>query len=92
MKTVLNVKTDREVKEDAQRIAGEMGIPLSIVVNAYLKDFIRTRTFSTTLEPQQRLKKEVGDAMVRAVKDYKKGANVSPAFSTAKDAMAWLTS
>lgn len=88
MKTVLNVKTDREVKEAAQQIAKEMGIPLSIVVNAYLKDFIRTRTFSTTLEP--RLKKEVGEAMEQAVHDYHKGKNVSPAFDTAKEAIAWL--
>ena len=43
MKTLINVKTDKEVKEQAQRIAEELGVPLSTVVNAYLKEFIRNK-------------------------------------------------
>ena len=43
MKTLINIKTDKEVKEGAQALAQELGLPLSVVVNAYLKDFIRNR-------------------------------------------------
>jgi len=42
-KTMLNIKTDSETKRDAQRVALEIGVPLSIVVNAQLKKFIRER-------------------------------------------------
>ncbi|MEX2054345.1 MAG: type II toxin-antitoxin system RelB/DinJ family antitoxin [Candidatus Colwellbacteria bacterium] len=87
-KTVINIKTDREVKEEAQRIAKELGIPLSTVVNSYLKDFIRDREFTVSLEPQ--LKPRVWDEMKRAVDDAKKGKSVSPAFSEVDDAIAWL--
>ena len=90
MKTVLNVKTDKEVKEKAQKIAKEMGIPLSVVVNSYLKSFIKERSFTASLEPQ--LKDEVWEEMKRAVLDAKKGKNVSPVFDNAEDAIRWLNS
>lgn len=90
MKTVLNVKTDPEIKEGAQRIAKEMGIPLSIVVNAYLKEFIRERKFTASLEPQ--LKKEVWDEMEQAMADYKQKKNFSPVFSDVSGLMKWLKS
>lgn len=43
MKTVINVKTDKEVKKDAQKIAGDLGLSLSAIVNAYLKQFVRNK-------------------------------------------------
>ncbi|MDP3953496.1 MAG: hypothetical protein Q8P99_01590 [bacterium] len=87
-KTVINVKTDKEVKEEAQRIAKELGIPLSTVVNSYLKDFIRDREFTISLEPQ--LRPEVWGEMQKAVADAKKGKNVSPVFSDVGRAITWL--
>ena len=42
-KTVLNVKTDVEVKRAAQALAKKIGVPLSMVVNAQLKQFIANR-------------------------------------------------
>jgi len=37
MKTLINIKTDRDVKISAQKLAKELGLSLSAVVNAYLK-------------------------------------------------------
>ena len=54
MKTVLNVKTDKDVKEKAQALAKHMGIPLSTIVNAHLKAFIASGEFTVTREPQLR--------------------------------------
>lgn len=45
-KTILNVKTDKDVKERAQLLAKELGLPLSTVVNAFLKQFIREKEVS----------------------------------------------
>ena len=90
MKTVLNVKTDCEVKDQAQSIAREMGIPLSVIVNAYLKDFIREKKFTASLEP--RLKKEVWDEMEKAINDYKQNKNISPVFSDVRESLKWLNS
>ena len=46
--TILNIKTDKKLKADAQKVAGELGVPLSTVMNAFLKQFVRDKeiTFS----------------------------------------------
>ena len=43
MKVIINIKTEKEVKENAQRLAKELGLSLSDVLNASLRNFIRTR-------------------------------------------------
>ena len=40
MKTVLNVKIDRDIKIKAQKTAAKLGIPLSFVVTQILRNFI----------------------------------------------------
>ena len=42
--TMINIKTDKKVKEDAQKLAHELGFTLSAFVTASLKQFIRTRS------------------------------------------------
>jgi len=41
--TILNIKTDKKLKADAQKVAGELGVPLSTVLNAFLKQFVRDK-------------------------------------------------
>ena len=43
MKTILNIKTEKDLKESAQKIAKELGIPLGTAINAFLKQFVRDR-------------------------------------------------
>lgn len=44
MTTIVNVKVDQEVKLQAQRVAEDLGFTLSGVINAYLRQLIRTKT------------------------------------------------
>ncbi|MFT7644507.1 MAG: antitoxin component of RelBE/YafQ-DinJ toxin-antitoxin module [Candidatus Paceibacteria bacterium] len=88
MKTVLNVKTDVEVKEQAQALAKYLGVPLSVVVNSYLKEFVRSGEF--TLRGEPRLRPEVAKRLEKAVVEAEARKNVSPTFNSAKDAMSWL--
>ena len=90
MKTVLNVKTDADVKKDAQALAKHLGVPLSVVVNSYLKEFVRSGEFTLSREPK--LKPAVAKRLEKAVAETRKGVNVSPAFDNAQDAVAWLRS
>jgi addiction module RelB/DinJ family antitoxin len=87
-KTVLNVKVDTEVRDDARTVANAIGIPLSTVVNAYLKDFIRNRHITLSADPQYnpRIVKELHQLSA----EMKKGKNVSPKFSSIDDAAKWL--
>jgi len=46
--TAINIKTDPKVKRNAQKLAEELGLSLSAVVTASLKQFIRTKEFSVS--------------------------------------------
>ncbi len=71
MKTVLNVKIDPRLKKESQKMAKRAGIPLSLVVNDALRDFIATGsvTISVPLKPSQWLKKVLRETE----KDWKNG-------------------
>ncbi len=51
-KTVIYIKADKEVKTNAQKIARELGLSLSDVLNASLRNFIRTREVRFSAIPQ----------------------------------------
>jgi len=88
MKTILNVKVDKEEKEKAKQIASEMGVPLSTIINAHLREFIRTRKFSISLEP--RLKPKVEKELRNALKDYKNNKNII-SFKSADEARKYFS-
>lgn len=87
-KTILNVKTDVDVKKRAQDIARELGVPLSIVVNAYLKEFVRERSVRFSLDPEPR--EEIAAILRRASDDYKKRRNITEAYANVEDALEYL--
>lgn len=88
MKTVIHIKTDKAVKEGAQKIAKEIGVPLSTVVNAQLKQFIRDKSVYLSTIP--RMTPYLEKRIAQAEKDFKAGKNISPAFSSADEAIRYL--
>lgn len=89
-KTVINVKVDKDTKEKAQALAKDLGLPLSTIVNANLKEFVRSGEVSFSIEPK--IKSEVWEKLRKASADYKAGKNISPTFSSAKEAIDYLNS
>lgn len=90
MKTLINIKADVDVKRKAQKAAKELGIPLSTIVNAYLKQFGREQrvNFVVPLRPN----KSTAKLLRRASEDYRKKRNISPAFSMMKGMDTYLNS
>jgi addiction module RelB/DinJ family antitoxin len=86
---VIITKTEPEVKRRAQAVVKEFGISLSSLINAYLKQIVRTKKIEFTLdeEPSEYLKKTIKQALA----DRKKG-KASPVFNTGKEAVKWLES
>ena len=80
VKTLLNIKTDTEVKAEAQHVARELGVPLSTIINAYLKEFIREREVRLSLTP--RMSPRLERLLEGVEQDIKRGRNLSPAFSS----------
>lgn len=87
-KTIINIKIDKTLKQEAQALAEEIGVPLSTIVITNLKDFVRSR--SITLSAFPRLKPEIEREIETAVADFKKGRNISPVFSSPREAADYL--
>lgn len=91
MKTLLNIKVDKVEKEKAKQIAAQMGVPLSTIINAQLREFIRTREFSVSLDPV--LKPEVEKELLRRSKEYHSGRGGKVKFvASAEEARKILSS
>jgi len=50
-KTVLNIKTGRKLKQDAQKVARGLGLPLGTIMNAYLREFVREKRIMFSIPP-----------------------------------------
>ena len=88
MKTVINLKADKEVKRQAQEVARELGVPLSTVINAYLKQFVRSR--QVVLSSVPRMTPALERLLGRVEEDIRRGSNLSPKFASAQAMDAYL--
>src|SRR3989344_8399934 len=89
MNTVLNVKVDPQVKIMAQKTARDLGVPLSIVVNTYLKEFVHTKELYLSSKTY-RMTPYLEKIIEKAEKDIATGKNLSPAFDNADDFIDYL--
>ena len=89
-KTILNVKLSKALKKDAQALADEIGVPLTTVVVANLKEFVRSR--SLTISALPRLKPEIQKELGEAIKDYHAGKNIVGAFDSVEELTKHLKS
>jgi len=90
MKTVIHIKADKEVKENAAKVAKELGLNLSDVINASLRTFIRTRTVIFTDTPQ--MTPELERHLEKVEEDIKHGRNLVGPFKSAREANDYLDS
>lgn len=84
---VINIKTQPETKAQAQRVAKDLGLSLSALINGFLKQFVKTKkvTFSLEEEPNEYFKM----AIKKSREDRKMG-KASPLFKSAKESIKWL--
>ncbi|OGD92699.1 hypothetical protein A2697_04005 [Candidatus Curtissbacteria bacterium RIFCSPHIGHO2_01_FULL_41_44] len=90
MQTVIHIKADKEVKENAAKVARELGLNLSDVINASLRNFIRTREviFSDTLQMTPELEK----LLDKVEEDIKHNRNIVGPFKTPEEMDKFLNS
>jgi len=91
MKTaVINIKTNKEVKEQAQELAEELGFSLSSLVTASLKQFIRAREVQFSALPK--MTPYLEGVIKKVEKDIKAKKNLSPEFANSADMDKYLNS
>ncbi len=50
--TIVNIKTNKQLKRDASQLAEKMGLSLSGVVNAFLRHYVQTQELHITVAPR----------------------------------------
>ena len=81
-KTVINIKADKTVKKQAQHVALRLGVPLSSVINSFLKQFIRTEEVTFSAAPK--MTPELEAVISEIERDRKNGKNISGPFTVEK--------
>jgi antitoxin component of RelBE/YafQ-DinJ toxin-antitoxin module len=89
-KAIINIKVSKALKHDAQELADEIGVPLTTVISASLKEFVRSRSLTVSAFP--RLRPEIERELGKAIADYKEGKNISKAFVKPSDIADHLNS
>lgn len=85
---VISTKIDLQTKKKAQEVAKELGIPLSVVIKATLKQFIKTKTLEFSARDER-----PSPYLIRTIKQAEKDWNegkASPIFKTGEEAVKWL--
>jgi len=75
--TILNVKTDKKLKNEAKKVAEEIGVPLSTVVNAFLKQFVRDKELTLSAS-EYRPTPYLATLIEEARAEYEAGEVVGP--------------
>lgn len=87
---MINIKADKEVKEGAQKVAADLGLPLSTIMNAFLKEFIRSKSVTFSVIP--RMTPYLENVLDRVEHDLKSKKNIFGPFATAKEMDRYLDS
>ena len=51
MDTTITIKTNTNLRQEAKKLAEELGVTLTAIINAYLRQFVRERKFSVSATP-----------------------------------------
>jgi addiction module RelB/DinJ family antitoxin len=90
MRTIINIKAEKTVKEEAQKTAKELGLSLSTLINAYLKQFIRTKRVYFSLAPN--VSHDLERLLGRTDFDISRNKNLSLPASSQKELDKYFTS
>lgn len=90
MNAVIYIKVDKEVKENAQKAAENLGLSLSDVINAALRNFIRNREVVFSDTPQ--ITPELEKLLDKVEDDIKHDRNLLPSFESGEEMDKYLDS
>ncbi|MCL5004532.1 MAG: type II toxin-antitoxin system RelB/DinJ family antitoxin [Patescibacteria group bacterium] len=88
--TIINIKTDADVKKNAQKLVGDLGLSLSAIINAYLRSIIRNKEVYFSVVPKMSL--ELENLLGKVEFDIRKNRNLSKAVSDKKELKSYLSS
>lgn len=90
MQTMLSIKIDKKIKEQAQEVAHALGVSLNAVINQNIKRFISERHVTFTDHPMPNKKTRI--ILDRLLADAGADKNFDGPFKTAEEALHFLHS
>jgi len=84
---IINIKTDAEVKKEAQKVASDLGLTLSGAINGFLKQLIRNKTILLTIDESS-----PSEYLLSSIRESKKEKRDGDyySFKNTKDAIKFL--
>ena len=79
--TFLHVQIEPTIKHEAQKTADELGLSLSAVVKALLKQFIRTKELSVGIKERPEIPNEYFREAIKKARENRKQGRASPIFT-----------
>ena len=88
---VIATKIDPQTKKEAQKTAAELGMPLSVIIKAFLKQFIKDKevTFSAV---SYQMTPYLEKVLARVEADRKAGKNFDGPFTTTQELKDYFAS
>jgi len=90
MKTIINIKTDKKIKQNAQKTAEKLGLSLSAVINAYLRQFIRNKEVHFSIA--SKMSPELENLLGKIEFDIQRDRNMSKTLFSKKEIRKYLSS
>lgn len=85
---VINFKTDAKTKKELQAFAAKIGIPVSAVLNAQIRQTLLDQRLNVSSEPAPR--DQVMQEIIDAVADYRAKKNISRKLKSGKEVRGYL--
>ena len=88
--TMIHLKTKKDVKYRAAKLADRLGLTLTSLINLSLNQLIESSELIINLQPK--LNNKTTELLVKFKKEAECGKNLSPTFTDPKKALRWLQS
>lgn len=88
--TTIQVRIDKRTKRDSAKILEKIGLDLSAAIKVYLKQIVISEGIPFPIVTSNGLTIQQEAEILKASDETKRGKNLSPAFKTAKEAIAYL--
>lgn len=82
----MNIRIDEELKNQADAILSDMGLNMSVAVNMYLKQIVRTREIPFIISA----KNPINNETLKSMEDTEKGLHLTGPFNNVSDLMRSL--
>lgn len=87
--STVTTKIDPQTKKEAMETAAKLGMPLSVVIKAFLKQFIRTKSVEFSVKEEEIPNEYFKKTIAKARKNRAEGKG-SPVFHTGEETIKWL--